>query len=312
MSDKPIVSVVLPVYNRGRLVGEAIQSILNQTFQDLELIVVDDGSTDNTPAVLGAFDDSRLRIVRMPVNLGAASARDVGIACAKGNYIATMDSDDVALPHRLALQVDYMQQNPGVTVLATDAIKVYSGRRMRMDYPETDGAIKAMLLWVDGAMIHPTTLIRRQFLLDHGVRYYAKFRTDEDHCLYAEAMVQGARFYNLNIPLLHYRRHTGNVTLDPLLHARKRPIRELVARRFFPDLTTREIDALVALLQPQKPLPVSQSILGLAAMSKAMTENQSHFGEDRVVINRILSRASDAVLKALRQPHRQPAGRAGR
>lgn len=302
MNTEPIVSVVLPVFNRELLVGEAIRSILSQRFQDWELIVVDDGSTDATAAMVETFIDSRLRLVRMPANLGVACARDTGIACARGVYIATMDSDDLALPDRLAMQVDYLEKNPSITILATDAIKVQSQRQVRMDYPETDGAIKAMLLKVDGAMIHPTTMIRRQFLRDHDVRYRSNFRTDEDHCLYLDAMLAGARFHNLKIPLLVYRRHSGNVTLDPLLSARKRPIRELVARQFFPNLSTREIDALVELIEPRQPLSVAQSILGLAAMHKAMTEAQSYFGEDRTIVNQLLARTSGRIVKALRQP----------
>ena len=302
MNTEPIVSVVLPVFNRELLVGEAIRSILSQRFQDWELIVVDDGSTDATAAMVETFIDSRLRLVRMPTNLGVACARDTGIACARGVYIATMDSDDLALPDRLAMQVDYLEKNPSITILATDAIKVQSQRQVRMDYPETDGAIKAMLLKVDGAMIHPTTMIRRQFLRDHDVRYRSNFRTDEDHCLYLDAMLAGARFHNLKIPLLVYRRHSGNVTLDPLLTARKRQIRELVARQFFPNLSTREIDALVELIEPRQPLSVAQSILGLAAMHKAMTEGLSYFGEDRTAVNHLLARTSGRIVKALRQP----------
>ena len=311
MSAMPIVSVVLPVYNREHLVGEAIRSILDQRFQDWELIVVDDASTDATASVVGSFYDSRLRLVQMPANLGVASARDLGIACARGAYIATMDSDDVALTDRLALQVEFMEHNPDVAILATDAIKVQAQRQVRMDYPETDGAIKAMLLKVDGAMIHPTTMIRRQFLRDHEVRYRSNFRTDEDHCLYLDAMLAGARFHNLKIPLLHYRRHAGNVTLDPLLAARKRPIREQVAQRFFPNLTTREIDALVELIEPRQSLSVVQSVLGLAAIHKAMTDLRSYFGEDRAAVNQLLARTSGRIVRALRQPVDAPAATGG-
>lgn len=97
----PTVSVVIPTYNRAHLVGRAIQSVLNQTYQDFEIIVVDDGSTDNTEEVVKSFNDPRIRYIRHDQNRGGSAARNTGIKMARGEYIAFQDSDDEWLPEKL-------------------------------------------------------------------------------------------------------------------------------------------------------------------------------------------------------------------
>jgi len=106
VKDKnPTVSVIIPTYNRAHLVGRAIRSVLNQTYQDFELIVVDDGSTDNTEEVIRSFDDDRIRYIRHDQNKGGAAARNTGIKAARGEYIAFLDSDDESLPENLEKKV---------------------------------------------------------------------------------------------------------------------------------------------------------------------------------------------------------------
>lgn len=100
-SHSPLVSVVIPTYNRAALLPRAITSVLNQTFPDLECIVVDDGSTDQTTQVVAGFQDPRLRLLRLPINGGGGHARNVGIQAARGELIAFLDSDDEWLPQML-------------------------------------------------------------------------------------------------------------------------------------------------------------------------------------------------------------------
>lgn len=103
----PRVSVVIPTYNRAQFIASAIESVLTQTFGDFELIVVDDGSTDRTSEIVTSISDPRLVFVRQD-NAGRSTARNRALALAKGAYIAFLDSDDLYLPGKLALQIQYM------------------------------------------------------------------------------------------------------------------------------------------------------------------------------------------------------------
>jgi glycosyltransferase involved in cell wall biosynthesis len=101
----PIVSILIPTYNRARLLSRAINSVLNQTYQEFELIVVDDGSIDNTNEVIKSFNDLRIRYIRLEQNRGSAAARNIGINAAQGEYIAFQDSDDEWQPEKLEKQM---------------------------------------------------------------------------------------------------------------------------------------------------------------------------------------------------------------
>lgn len=107
MAEVPTVSVIIPTYNRAHLVARAIQSVLDQTYQDFEIIVVDDASTDNTEAVIQQYDDSRIVYLKHEVNSGGAAARNTGIRHARGQYIAFLDSDDEWLPIHLGQRISY-------------------------------------------------------------------------------------------------------------------------------------------------------------------------------------------------------------
>lgn len=123
----PAVSVVLPTYNRAHSLSGAIRSVLDQSFRDLELIVVDDASTEDIEAVIANFGDPRIRYLRLERNSGAAAARNVGMAETRGRYIAFQDSDDIWLPGKLARQVELLEgQPPNVGVVT--GLKILYGR----------------------------------------------------------------------------------------------------------------------------------------------------------------------------------------
>lgn len=131
-NEKPIVSVILPTYNRAHLVGRAINSVLNQTYQDFEIIVVDDGSTDDTKEVINSFTDTRIRYIKHQQNKGGSAARNTGIKLANGKYIAFQDSDDEWLPQKLEIQVEaFSTASSEVGVVYTDMLRI-----------EKDGKIK--------------------------------------------------------------------------------------------------------------------------------------------------------------------------
>ena len=127
-SETPRVSVVVPTYNRGWIVNEAIDSVLNQTFQQYELIVVDDGSTDDTKAILGEYGN-RIRVIHQ-ANRGVSAARNRGIRAAKEPLIAFLDSDDVWLSDKLSVQVAFFDRHPDALVCQTEEIWIRNGVRV--------------------------------------------------------------------------------------------------------------------------------------------------------------------------------------
>jgi glycosyltransferase involved in cell wall biosynthesis len=124
----PLVSVVIPTHNRWPMIAEAVQSVLTQTFGDFELIVVDDGSIDNTARLLSSCD-SRLQVLSQP-HTGVAAARNAGVARSRGKYIAFLDSDDLWSPAKLAIQADFMEHNPEMHICQTEEIWIRRGVRV--------------------------------------------------------------------------------------------------------------------------------------------------------------------------------------
>jgi glycosyltransferase involved in cell wall biosynthesis len=121
----PLVSIIIPTYNRAWIVRDAIDSVLGQTYADFELIVVDDGSTDRTPQILDAYGD-RLRVIRQ-ANQGVSAARNRGIGESSGPLIALLDSDDLWLPGKLSVQVDFFRKHPAALICQTDEIWIRNG-----------------------------------------------------------------------------------------------------------------------------------------------------------------------------------------
>ncbi len=143
----PIVSVVIPTYNRATLIGRAIHSVLVQTIDDWELIVVDDASTDNTEEVVSSFEDFRIRYYSHQLNRGGSAARNTGIQKARGKYVAFLDSDDEWLPTKLERQLRLLEtEESGVGLVYTGMIHVYqSGERTKIS-PRHRGDLTGDLL----------------------------------------------------------------------------------------------------------------------------------------------------------------------
>lgn len=302
MTRAPAVSIVMPVYNRAQRVGAAIASLLAQTHEDFELIVVDDGSTDATLQTIETFRarDTRLRLLALPANGGQGLARAIGTDAARGHYVAVMDSDDVALPDRLEKQLAFMQANPAVTLAGANAVKVMGQQRAQMRMPVADGEIKARLLLADCAFVHPTVIMLRDFLRTHNLNYSAERRGDDDYEFYTRLVAAGARFANAPDTVLDYHRHDGNISANsPRLEQDKTPLRRYLLGLYYPDLTGREVAAIANVMQRGIRLGRQDALEGLTAMEKAMAMRHSVFGEDHDALNAILARYRDALGQAL-------------
>jgi glycosyltransferase involved in cell wall biosynthesis len=202
----PLVSVLLAVHNDPRFLGEAVASVLGQTLRDLELIVVDDASDEP----VAGFDDPRVTMLRNETRLGLAASLNHALDRASGKYVARLDSDDVALPERLARQVERVHGR--TAIVGTAVIDVDEAGRRGRTHVMPRGATP--LRWhalFSSPFFHPTVLVDRDVLDTHGLRYDATFDESEDYDLWTR-LFEYADGDNLQEPLVLKRVHWGQAS----------------------------------------------------------------------------------------------------
>lgn len=209
---RPKVTVFIPVHNREHYIRVAVNSILAQTFEDFELVVVDDGSTDRTAEVLAGYSDPRLQVLRNPANLGIPASRNRGLEAARGEYIALLDSDDHAYPDRLARQVKYLDANPEITQVGSWCSFMDSEGRM-LDkvrrQPLRPDDIHAHLLF-HCPVINRTVMARTAALQEVG--YDTDFPRCQDYDMHSRLVIAGHSLANLPDILVCGREHPGRFT----------------------------------------------------------------------------------------------------
>lgn len=206
----PKISVIMPAYNAEKYIKTSVDSILNQTFCDFELIVINDCSNDSTGEILLSYRDERLICLNNEKNLGVARTLNRGLAAARGEYIARMDADDISEPHRLEKQLAYMEEHPQTVVCGSKITVFYeTGEQAVCHYPQQDRQIKTTLLF-SCPFAHPSVMIRGEVLRKQGLCYEEAFEKVEDYRLWTR-LAKSGEFVNLPEPLLRYRKHPGQV-----------------------------------------------------------------------------------------------------
>ncbi len=212
-----LISVVMSVFNGERYLGEAMESILNQSFRDFELIVIDDGSTDDSAKILRTFaaQDSRVQ-VHSQANCGLVEALNRGFGLARGRYIARMDADDISVKDRLLWQASFLERNPDVGVVGGAIQRIDSdGTPLEVKYyAPTDAEIKTALFRNCCELAHPAVLIRKEVFIQTG-GYRAAFIDAEDYDLWLR-IAEHCQLANLNEILLQYRVHPAQITRTKL------------------------------------------------------------------------------------------------
>jgi len=208
----PLATVLLAVSNGERYLAKALESALRQTVQDLELLVIDDGSTDGTPAVLDGFTDTRLRVLRNEKRLGLAASLNRGLDQASGRYVARLDADDIAMPSRLERQLVRIQGDERIGIVGTAILNLDAADRpgdvARM--PSGADAVRWAALF-SAPFYHPTVLVDRELLDRHGLRYDSEYLESEDFDLWTRLLAH-ADGVNLAEPLVLYRVHPGQAS----------------------------------------------------------------------------------------------------
>ena len=208
--SNPLISVLMPAFNVEDYVGPAIESILNQTYTNFELIVLDDGSSDGTVKIISTYSDPRLKKVFLPENKGLVSARNTLVGMAQGKYIAFLDSDDLSDPRRLELQLQYLQSNH-LDLCGTDHIVLHqeSGKLKFSKQRHSDADIRAMIA-VCSPLCNPSVMGRAEVF--SAVPYLSGNDGAEDYVMWVNLALAGCKFGNVPKNLITYRVHDNQIS----------------------------------------------------------------------------------------------------
>jgi glycosyltransferase involved in cell wall biosynthesis len=212
----PTVSVVIPTHNRDRFLKAAIQSVLNQTFQDFELIVVDDASTDRTVEVVQSFADPRITYIRHETNKGGAAARNNGIRNASGKYIAFLDDDDEWMKDKLRLQVHLIDRSPdkvGLIYTGYEVVDRDTGRVRRVNIPTKRGDLSSELLLHNCLGSTSSALLKRNCLKNAGL-FDEALPSFQDYDLWIR-ISRRYHFDYIELPLFKYHIHSTQIWTNP-------------------------------------------------------------------------------------------------
>jgi glycosyltransferase involved in cell wall biosynthesis len=202
----------MTTYNGAPTIGASIDSILTQSFRDFELIVVDDGSTDETPALLARIGDSRLRVLRTDHTSGIVAARNHGVAAVRGRYIAPMDHDDLSNAERLARQVAFLDANPGVVLIATEIRIARNGKVSAPHHPTVGDALALhWLLLIDNPLTWSSVMFRADAVHRLGSFLRADYELADDFDFYHRLLDIGD-IVRLDEVLTTYRYHAANAS----------------------------------------------------------------------------------------------------
>jgi glycosyltransferase involved in cell wall biosynthesis len=209
----PQVSVLMPVFNTSAFLAPAIDSILKQTFDDFEFIILDDGSTDRSVNVIRGFAESDERIRFFPLeHRGYVSLLRRGLAHCRGEFIARMDSDDIAMPERFDKQVQFLRGHPEVVALGSRVVLIdpYGSRVEKpTHYTDHDQIEAELLAGIGWAIVHPAAMMRREVVMQVG-GYREDLAVSEDLDLFLR-LAEVGQLANLPEVLLQYRQHLGSV-----------------------------------------------------------------------------------------------------
>lgn len=211
----PKVTVLMTVCNGGKYLAETLGCVMAQTFRDFEMLIIDDGSTDQTVEIIQSFADARIRLLRNQTNLGIYHSRNLGMEEARGEYICLLDHDDLCTPNRLEVQVKFMDAHPdiGLSGSFADEVdadgKIINGRIR--SYPTQPDEVVGRL-WSGYTILNPTVILRRNDFVRHGIWHDTTFKVAGDYDFYVKA-ARKLKLANIPQVLLHYRQHPNQASI---------------------------------------------------------------------------------------------------
>ena len=208
-SDKPKISVLMPVYNGDQFLDKSINSVLNQTFNNFEYIIINDGSTDDSLKIIESYEDNRIKIINFSKNMGIAAALNNGLNAAKGDYIARQDQDDISHPERFMLQIEYLENND-VDLVDTNFIFIDENDKYIQDYEKRyfnpDETLSHLFFY---ELVHASIMCKRLLFTKDNIQY--RKRPTEDYDLFIRLAKAGMRAGRLDQKLIKQRKHPNSM-----------------------------------------------------------------------------------------------------
>ena len=245
----PLVSILMPIYNTAPYLREAMDSMLSQTFTDFELIVLDDCSPDNAEEILATYNDSRIVRYKGEKNVGLSNVLNKGIDMARGKYIARMDSDDISMPNRLQVQVDYLEQHPEIDLVSV-GMQLFGAKEEVWIREQNPEKVKINALF-HSPVLHASSVWRKESFERHSLRFCQDMVPAEDYDLWVRALLKGLKLVNLPEVLYQYRIHGTQSTLQTEKSAEKCRIVQLnYLKTALPSLSSKIIESFPKRLWP--------------------------------------------------------------
>tara|TARA_R110000765_G_C18962354_1_gene609546 strand:- start:3936 stop:4847 length:912 start_codon:yes stop_codon:yes gene_type:complete len=215
----PLVSVVMPIFNAQNYISKALESILHQTYQNLEIIVINDGSTDSSREILESFNDPRIKLISRE-NRGLIATLNEGIALSSGMYIARMDADDICYPARIERQVEYLESHKDIGVLFTGLEYIDAkGSVIKTNVTSKFREVFPVQLLFGCPVCHPTAIFNLRLLAKEDIKYDSDFKNTEDFELWTR-LISRTKVGILAGELFQYRIHTQSITSTNNLNQR--------------------------------------------------------------------------------------------
>lgn len=245
----PVVSILMPVYKTAPYLREAMDSILSQTYSNYELIVLNDCSPDESDDILDTYTDLRIVRYKGEKNVGLSNILNVGIGLARGKYIARMDSDDLSLPDRLQIQVDYLETHPEIDLVSV-GMKLFGAKEEIWFRERNPDKVKINALF-HSPILHASSMWRRERFEENDLRFRQELVPSEDYDLWTRALVKGLKLVNLRQVLYKYRIHPAQATTRTDLTAEKdRIVQQNYLRATLPSLSEKNRKAFPDKLWP--------------------------------------------------------------
>ena len=265
------ISVLMPVYNAGKYICEAIQSVLNQSCANFELLIVNDGSLDNTEQLIRSFNDPRIVLLNTKHG-GISQALNAGLAAAGGRYIARFDADDICLPGRLTRQFSFLEENSDYILTGSDAVYIMEDGEYLFRFScagHTDSEIRESL-YVFCPVIHSAVMYRKDAVIKAG-GYSLHAHNFEDYLLWVQLAAIG-KLHNIAEPLIKVRFNPSSVTIDEKWRGEvfRKLKRDIITKG---TITEQEGNRISAILERQNTVAVKEGAYHALCGKKFLSDN---------------------------------------